>query len=189
MNSPAFPRWYRPLRILPALVLAYIIIPLAFTFSPDALTQELPGFLLGATDWGTGNIYTFGKLVLWLGLVLGALANGRFGPPAGLDARGVFRWRLAANRWHIAFAPALLLPSIPVMLEKLATGTATLANYTWVDSLDMWLLTGAFLLGVLVVLAILSPGQTQPLPSRMRKTLSLLVAIGWGFIPYALGRP
>lgn len=62
MNQSQFPAWYRPYIVLPILGILYVTIPSKWDFSPHVLTQSMPYFLVGASDWGVGNIYAFTKL-------------------------------------------------------------------------------------------------------------------------------
>ena len=57
MQDKQLPVWFRAYVFIPILTIAYVVIPLfVWDFSPHALTHTVPDFLLGATDWGTGNI-------------------------------------------------------------------------------------------------------------------------------------
>ncbi len=56
----------------------YVVVPLfVWNFSPHALTHTTPVFLLGATDWGSGNIYTFTKIAYWMALFSECLRTPR----------------------------------------------------------------------------------------------------------------
>ncbi len=59
---------------MPVLFALWVLAGLLFPFSPHQLTHTLPAFLLGADDWGVGNIYTYTKLADWVALLAGCAA-------------------------------------------------------------------------------------------------------------------
>ncbi|NCC62601.1 MAG: hypothetical protein EOM12_17065 [Verrucomicrobiae bacterium] len=173
MKQGAFPIWFRVYVFIPVLGILYVFVPLfVWNFSPHALTHTTPVFLLGATDWGSGNIYTFTKIAYWIGLVFGLLANIRV-VSKEQEATGSFLWKCRLNVWH--FGAAFVIP-----LMALPDGVST-------DTIDMWLLFGYFALSACFLLLLLTIAQQK---GQTRYILvSLLIAIAWGFLPVSLGRP
>lgn len=173
MKQSAFPLWFRAYVIIPALGIFYVVVPLfVWNFSPHALTHTTPVFLLGATDWGSGNIYTFTKIAYWIGLFLGVLANIRIISEEQEPAESFLR-KCRRNAWH--FGAAIVIP-----LMALPGGIGT-------DSIDMWLLFGYFALSACVILWLLTIAQQKGW--QRYAGFILLIAIAWGFVPVSLGRP
>lgn len=173
MKQNAYPIWFRAYVFIPVLGILYVVVPLfVWNFSPHALTHTTPAFLLGATDWGSGNIYTFTKIAYWIGLVFGVIANI---PIVSEDKElaGFFCLRCRLNAWH--FGAAIVIP-----LMALPGGIST-------DTIDMWLLFGYFALSACFLLWLLSIAQQTGQARYI--VFSLLVAIAWGFLPVSLGRP
>ncbi|TAN37831.1 MAG: hypothetical protein EPN23_04770 [Verrucomicrobia bacterium] len=178
MSQSVFPIWFRAYIIIPILAVAYFIIPLRWNFSPYALTHSLPPFLLGATDWGTGNIYTFAKIVYWISMMLGGSANSLCEQPASMNIVSAIKWRFMHNVWHVGAALCL-----PLLLTFLPGGKGC------IDLLDMWLLAGYFTIGVLAVLVIVSFGQRHMWSTCVRFCWAVAAGIAWGFVPVAIGCP
>ena len=175
MKQTLFPIWFRAYFFIPVLAVMYVAIPLFFwNFSPHALTHTMPDFLLGATDWGSGNIYTFTKIAYWIGLVLGAIANSSVVSEKSRLV-GVLWWRFRLNAWHIGAAVCLPLMTLPRGINT--------------DSMDMWLLLGYFLLGVFIMMLLLSIAQQRRWPRLHFLFVILAMALAWGFVPVSLGRP
>jgi len=173
MKQSVFPVWYRAYIIIPALGILYVVVPLfVWNFSPHALTHTTPVFLLGATDWGSGNIYSFTKIAYWIGLVLGGLANIRVVPEKQELARS-FLQKFRLNVWHFGAAAVIPLMNLPGGIKT--------------DSIDMWLLFGYFSLSACASLWLLTTAQQKGW--RRYAGFLMLIAIAWGFVPVSLGRP
>jgi len=136
----------------------------------------MPYFLVGASDWGVGNIYAFTKLAFWIGLVLGALANTRSEHPADLGLKRSVVWRLRQNIWFLVAAVAL------------ATSLAPSMRYHG-DAHETWLLTAYLFAGIVIVLSIHSLAQCQAWPKRVRLIGALVAAIAWGFVRVSMEHP
>jgi hypothetical protein len=162
--------------MLPVLGILYVAVPSKWDFSPHVLTHSMPYFLVGASDWGVGNIYAFTKLAFWIGLVLGALANTGCAHPADLGLMRSVVWRLRQNLWHVAAAPVLATCLVPFM------------QYHG-DAHETWLLTAYLFAGIIIVLTIHSFGQIQSWATRMRMIGALFVAIAWGFVRVSMEHP
>jgi hypothetical protein len=159
----ALPVWFRARWFVPALFCLYVGIGSAFPFSPHQLTHVLPGFLLGAYDWGVGNIYTYLKLTDWLALFAGCLACARLPGDPLPAARGFAeRWRLCLLHLVAAIFPHLL-------------GMDNLLLYPW-------LLVG------FTAVAGLQAVANDPI-RRCSRILPWLAAATWIFVPVALQRP
>jgi hypothetical protein len=175
MKQSVFPIWFRPHVVIPFLGLLWVVVPLfVWNFSPYALTHTTPEFLLGATDWGSGNIYSFTKIAYWIGLILGTIANLAVVADKTNLAASVL-WRIRLNAWHIlaaSFIPGAVLSG----------GNAT-------DSQDMWLLLGYLLSCSLVVLFLIALAQFKRWPKGLYGPILLLGAVGWGLVPVSVGRP
>lgn len=170
----------RSQRKLPVFFRAYVFVPLLFVlwqaggglfpFSPDQLTRELPDFLLGANDWGVGNIYVYTKLADWLALLAGCWACARLVPGVLARVRACFPHLLAAFAFH--FFPAVIC------------GTGYHAPLrTDLFLLFLWLLAGFAAIALFQSLA----GSTPP--RRRWVILSWLTALAWLFVPVACSRP
>jgi len=159
----ALPVWFRARWFVPALFCLYVGIGSAFPFSPHQLTRVLPGFLLGADDWGTGNIYTFLKLTDWVALFAGCLACARLPGEPLPAARGFAeRCRLCLPHLAAAIVPHLL-------------GLDNLLLYPW-------LLVG---FGAVAGFQAVAGGTGR----RWRRMLPWLAAAAWIFVPVAMQRP
>lgn len=175
MTEAKLPFWFRSYTIIPVMAVLYVGIPSRWDFSPHVLTHTMPYFLVGATDWGVSNIYAFTKMVYWLGLILGGIANALCDHPAGLSLSSVLLWRVRLNAWHIG--AALFLP----------VGTAWLMQGE--DRLDMLLLAAYFAAGALAIVALLKRFQDRESPMAARIGVALLVGVAWGFVRVSLGSP
>ena len=169
------PAFFRAHLFVPVLFVLWVVCGSAFPFSPHQLTRVLPGFLLGADDWGVGNIYTYTKLADWVALLAGCAACTRLAPEGASAADGF------AKRFRLCF-PHLLaaaaLHFVPAVFE------ASIHSALAVDNglLFLWLLVGFAAITALQSLA-------DDLRSRWPMVLSWLVAFGWLFVPVADFRP
>ena len=169
------PAFFRAHFFVPVLFVLWVVCGSAFPFSPHQLTRVLPGFLLGADDWGVGNIYTYTKLADWVALLAGCAACTRLAPEGASAADGF------AKRFRLCF-PHLLaaaaLHFVPAVFE------ASIHSALAVDNglLFLWLLVGFAAITALQSLA-------DDLRSRWPMVLSWLVAFGWLFVPVADFRP
>lgn len=159
----ALPVWFRARWFVPALFFLWSLIGSKFPFSPHQLTHVLPAFLLGADDWGTGNIYTFTKLADWLALLAGCVACSRL-PDAPLPAARGFAERARLCLPHLAAAAILHLPGSDNLL------------------LFLWLLIGFAAVAALQALS-------EDTIRRCPRILPWLAATAWLFVPVALQRP
>lgn len=159
----ALPVWFRARWFVPALFLLWSLIGSNFPFSPHQLTHVLPAFLLGADDWGTGNIYTFTKLADWLALLAGCVACSRLPGPPLPAARG-FAERARLCLPHLVAAAILHLPGSDYLL------------------LFLWLLIGFAAVAALQALS-------EDTIRRCPRILPWLAATAWLFVPGALQRP
>ena len=165
------PVFFRAHVFVPSLFVLWVLAGSAFPFSPRQLTQVLPGFLLGANDWGVGNIYAYTKLADWLALLAGCAACARVGDPATPAAAG-FAKRLRLCLPHLIAAVALhLVPGV--------FGRALAVDCT---RLLVWLFAGFAVISILQSLA----GEMR---RRWPMVLSWLAAFGWLFVPVAQFRP
>ena len=179
LRQSLFPVWFRAYLYIPALGLLYFVIPLhIWNFSPHALTHTLPRFLLGGTDWGTGNIYTFTKIACWISLVLGVLANNALRLPDGSE-RLTFLQRLRLHTWHFAAV---------VIISLMAVLAAYEFNNNWqADVVDTLLLLAYFVVSAGFIIWLLT--RLQHKPRDYRGLLPLLLAIAWGFVTVSLSKP
>lgn len=172
----------RSQRKLPVFFRAYVFVPLLFAlwlaggclypFSPDQLTRGLPDFLLGANDWGVGNIYVYTKLADWLALLAGCRACARLVPGVLARVRACFPHLLAAFAFH--FFPAVIC------------GTGYHAPLrTDLFLLFLWLLAGFAAIALFQSLA----ADADAAPRRRWLVLSWLAALAWLFVPVACSRP
>ena len=161
----ALPVWFRAHWFVPVLFLLLWQIGCAFPFTHHQQTHELPGFLLGSNDWGSGNIYTFTKLVDWLALFAGCLACGRL-PGDPLPAARGFSERCRLCLPHLVAA---------AILHISARDSDNLLLYPW------------FLVGFAAV-AGLQAVANDPI-RRCSRILPWLAAAAWIFMPVALQRP
>jgi hypothetical protein len=175
MSQKIFPLWYRAYFIVPLLGVLYVVIPLfVWDFSPHALTHTTPDFLLGATDWGTGNIYSFTKIGYWIGIILGTIANIRITPKIHSMATSLF-WRFRLNAWHIG--AAFIIPLL-----------SSIGGIS-IDSLDMWLLFGYLFICTSFILIMIAIAQAQRLPRSIYATVLFAGSLAWVFVPVSYGRP
>ena len=173
----AFLPFRRSQRELPVFFRAHLFVPVlfalwglagsAFPFSPHQLTRVLPGFLLGANNWGVGNIYTYTKLADWVALLAGCAACTRLASFAK-RVRLCFPHLLAAAALHVV--PPVFKASFQSALD--------------VDNgrLFVWLLAGFTLITALQSLA-------ESAHRRWPLVLAWLVALGWLFVSVARYRP
>ena len=169
------PVFFRAHLFVPALFVLWGVCGSAFPFSPHQLTRVLPGFLLGADDWGVGNIYTYTKLADWVALLAGCAACTRLASEGASAADGV------AKRFRLCF-PHLLaaaaLHFVPAIFEGNIHSSLTVDN----GQLFLWLLTAFVAITVLQSLA-------ESLRRRWPMVVSWLVAFGGLFVPVASFRP
>ena len=169
------PVFFRAHLFVPVLFALWVLAGNAFPFSPHQLTRVLPGFLLGADDWGSGNIYTYTKLADWVALLAGCAACTRLAPEGAAAVDGF------AKRFRLCF-PHLLASAarhvVPAVFE------ASIHSAQAVDNglLFLWLLVG---------FAAITSLQSLAESSRRRwpTILSWLVAFGWLFVSVARFRP
>ncbi len=165
------PVFFRAHIFVPVLFGLWVLIGNLFPFSPDQLTLTMPDFLLGADDWGTGNIYTFSKLADSIGLLAGCIACANLGEGAVPTALGFVK-RLRLCRPHLLAATIL---HVGMMLEgeKLA-----------VDMLFLfvWLIVGFAGIAGLQSLA-------NSIQRCWPRILAWLIACGWLFVSVARFRP
>ena len=177
----AFLPFRRSQRCLPAFFRAHLFVPvlfalwfsggLLFPFSPHQLTRTMPDFLLGANDWGDGNIYTYTKLADWLGLLAGCAACADLADDRLLISHGV------AKRIRIC-RPHLLVAAILHFGMSLGGGALS----TDLLFLFAWLLVG--FLGISFLQALF-----EKFRNRFAIFLAWLIAFGWLFVPVARFRP
>jgi len=173
LRQSLFPVWFRAYLYLPLLGLLYCVVPLyIWNFSPHALTHTVPRFLLGGTDWGTGNVYTFTKIACWISIVLGVLANNAIRLPDGGEGL-TFLQRIRLHAWHFAVAIIVGVISADWTYRK-----------EWVDTL---LLLGYFVASAGLIIWLLT--RLQHRPRRYRTLLPLLLTIAWGFVTVSLSKP
>jgi hypothetical protein len=175
MKQNLFPIWFRAYVYIPVLAVLYVVIPLyVWDFSPYALTHTVPQFLLGATDWGSGNVYTFTKIAYWLSLILGSLANASVCSQIDGLANS-FWWRTRLNKWHLGAAFCIPLVGLPSGFDT--------------DTIDVWLLFGYFFICTISIILLLAIGEKRKWPKALCLFLLLSLAVLWGFAPVAIGRP
>ncbi len=169
------PVFFRAHIFVPVLFVLWVVCGSAFPFSPHQLTRVLPGFLLGANDWGVGNIYTYTKLADWVALLAGCAACSRLAS-GGASAGDGFAKRLRLCFPHLLAAAALHL--LPAVFEASIHSALAADN----GLLFLWLLAGFAAITALQSLA-------EDLRDRWPMVLSWLVAFGWLFVPVADFRP
>ena len=169
------PVFFRAHIFVPVLFVLWVVCGSAFPFSPHQLTRVLPGFLLGANDWGVGNIYTYTKLADWVALLAGCAACTRLASGGASAANGF------AKRFRLCFPHLLAAATLHVVPPVFTTSFQSALD---VDNgrLFVWLLAGFTLITALQSLA-------DDLRSRWPMVLSWLVAFGWLFVPVADFRP
>lgn len=180
--SLAFLVFRRSQRELPVFFRAHVFVPVLFVlwvvggsllpFSCKQLTQTLPGFLLGANDWGVGNIYAYTKLADWLALLAGCAACARLATPAASVAGGVLK-RLRLCMPHLLSAAFLHVAAGAPPPDALGTDLARLFA---------WLVFGFAAVAALQSLA-------ESAHRRWPLVLAWLVAIGWLFVSVARYHP
>ena len=165
------PVFFRAHIFVPCLFVAWVSCGNTFTFSPYQLKHVLPDFLLGADDWGTGNIYTFMKLADEVALLVGYIACARFAEDAA--AEGGFAKRVRLCRPHL-LAAAILHASGVILCDKV-------------------LLIDVFLLFPWLCAGFAAVAGFQALAEKIRRRWPLLLAgiaaAGWLFVPVACFRP
>ena len=169
------PVFFRAHLFVPVLFALWVLVGSAFPFSPHQLTRVLPGFLLGADDWGVGNIYTYTKLADWVALLAGCAACSRLASE-GASAAGGFAKRFRLCFPHLLAAAALHF--VPAVFEVNIHSALAADN----GRLFLWLLAGFASITALQSLA-------EDLRSRWPMVLSWLIAFGWLFVPVADSRP
>ena len=169
------PVFFRAHLFVPVLFALWVLAGNAFPFSPHQLTRVLPGFLLGADDWGVGNIYTYTKLADWAALLAGCAACSRLAS-GGASAADGFAKRVRLCFPHLLAAAALHV--VPAVFEASIHSALAADNAL----LFLWLLAGFAAITALQSLA-------DDLRSRWPMVLSWLVAFGWLFVPVADFRP
>ena len=169
------PIFFRAHIFVPCLFAMWVCAGSLFPFSPHQLTRTMPDFLLGADDWGVGNIYTYTKLADWLALLAGCAACGHLAIDSPMFAGG-FAKLLRLCLPHLVAALALHL--VPSIFE------CGIHNALVIDDgvLFLWLLVG---FGAIIALQSLANSTRQWLP----RLLSWLAATGWLFVPVAISRP
>ena len=168
------PIFFRAHVFVPLLFAAWILSGAAFPFSPHQLTHDLPDFLLGADDWGVGNIYTFTKLAYWVALFAGCAACGRLAENPVPTLAGVAkRFRLCVP--HLIAAG--MLPAVGGVL-----GGACAPLFEDLALLYVWLLVGFF-----AIVALQAHGDS--VRRRWPRLVAWLVAFGWLFVSVARHRP
>ena len=169
------PVFFRAHIFVPCLFALWVCAGSLFPFSPHQLTRTMPGFLLGADDWGVGNIYTYTKLADWLALLAGCSACGRLAIDRPTFAGGFAkRFRLCQPHLIAAFA----LHFVPVVFGHRIHDALTIDDVL----LFLWLLVG---FAAIIALQALADSTRQWWP----RLLSWFVAAGWLFVPVALFRP
>ena len=181
----AFLPFRRSQRELPVFFRAHLFVPvlfalwglagIAYPFSPHQLTRVLPGFLLGANDWGVGNIYTYTKLADWVALLAGCAACTRLASGGASAANGF------AKRFRLCF-PHLLAAAALHVVPAVFEASIHSAQAVDIGLLFLWLLVG---------FAAITSLQSLAESSRRRwpTILSWLVAFGWLFVSVARFRP
>lgn len=174
-SQRALPLFFRAHVFVPALFFSWVSAGANFPFSPHQLTHTLPDFLLGANDWGVGNIYTYTKFADWLALLAGCAACAHLANENTTVEQG-FAKRLRLCSPHLIAAVAAHL--FPAVFE------CGFYNALAVDSgiLLFWLLVGFSVVAIL-----------QSLAEHIRRlwplALSWLVALSWLFVSVARFRP
>ena len=175
MRQSIFNVWFRAYVFIPILAILYVVIPsFVWNFSPHALTHTVPKFLLGATDWGSGNIYSFTKIAYWIGLLFGTAANASV-CSQGEGLAKSFWWRIRLNLWHIGAAFVIPLSSVLIGINT--------------DTIDLWLLFAYFCTCTTLIILLFAAGEKKNGWKSISLPLSLLLAVLWGFAPVAIGRP
>ncbi len=182
----AFLPFRRSQRGLPVFFRAHVFVPVLyalwnaagtlFPFTPHQLTRTLPAFLLGADDWGVGNIYAYTKLADWVALLAGSVTCARVGDPATADG-DAFAKRLRLCAPHLV--AAAVLHFVPGPLFGNGSSGALTSDLLL---LFVWLLAGFAAVALL---------QASAETSRRRRPLvfAVLVAFAWLFVPVACSRP
>lgn len=167
------PFFFRAHIFVPCLFALWICAGSLFPFSPRQLVCTMPGFLLGADDWGVGNIYTYTKLADWLALLAGCAACGRLAIDRPTFASG-FAKRFRLCQPHL----------IAAFVLHIGIFVCGLLDAIGIDEglLFLWLLVG---FAAIIALQALADSTRQWWP----RLLSWFVAAGWLFVPVALFRP
>ena len=169
------PVFFRAHIFVPTLLVLWVLAGSAFPFSPHQLTQVLPGFLLGANDWGVGNIYTYTKLADWLALLAGCAACMGLAPEGASVANGVAR-RFRTCGLHLLAAAILHVG--PAIFENGPHSALT----EDLALLFVWTLAGFAAIAALQSLA-------RSSRRRWPAVLAWLVAFAWLFVSVARHRP
>ena len=166
------PFFFRAHFFVPILFALWVVAGSLFPFSCRQLTQSLPGFLLGANDWGVGNIYTYTKLADWIALLAGCAACARLKPDGASTANGI------AKRTRLCF---------PHLLAGVVLHGLPLFDPRNPLSVDLALLFGWALVGFAAVVALQSLAESSR--RRWPTVLSWLASFGWIFVSVARFRP
>lgn len=169
------PVFFRAHIFVPCLFALWVCAGNLFPFSPHQLTRTMPDFLLGADDWGVGNIYTYTKLADWLALLAGCAACGHLAVDRPTIAGG-FAKRLRLCLPHLV--AAFVLHFVPGIFENCIHDALAIDD----GILFLWLLVG---FNVVIALQALADSTRKWSP----RLLSWLAAIGWLFVPVAISRP
>jgi hypothetical protein len=158
---------------VPLMLLFYVGIPLfVWDFSPDVLTRSMPYFLVGGSDWGGGNVFAFTKLIYWISIIGGAVANCRISVAVhAATFVGMCGFIFRNFVWHALAAIALVLGwKIP--------------DHTRVG--DLWSLT-AYLFGAMFVIVWMSSALEKRQLHHWRMVICIAIALLWGFVPIGRG--
>lgn len=169
------PAFFRAHFFVPALFMLWVVSGSFFPFSPHQLTRTMPDYLLGANDWGTGNIYTYTKLTDWLALLAGCVACVQIGDNREKMWRG-FTKRLYICRPHL-LAAAILHFCMGILDSGLRSELG----------IDLFLLFAWLIAGFSAIA--LSQSLSEACGRRWVSLLAWPVAFGWLFVPVALFRP
>ena len=170
------PIWFRAYVFIPILASMYVVIPIKWNFSPHVLTNTMPNYLIGATDWGVSNIYAFTKIACWISMIFGSLANTLYENP---DNKGIFSaimMRLELNAWHFGAAIFLFLSAMSHMNGGV--------NFS-----DMLHLAGYAIFVSLIGIVWIAVSETIKIPKTIRVSTAVAAAIGWGFVRVSVGNP
>lgn len=175
MSQSVFPLWFRAYCLIPVLAVFYCVVPNIWDFTPHVLTHSMPYFLVGGSDWGGGNVFAFTKIVYWISMILGAVANCRLQLPEPATGFAAAKYVLVHHVWHIA---AALMLAIGWSLSAGALNTETVG--------DLWLLTAYLFAGMLAI--VLTVAATRNTCRRKARTaLCVTIGVVWGFVPIGMG--
>ena len=177
-SQAIFPVWYRAQLLVPLLAVIYCVIPMRWVFSPVQL-GALPYIIVGGSDWGGGNIFAFTKVLFWVSMLFGSLVNSRaVFALSETDSASLVRSLLTRHVWHII--AALVVPLGYTVMS-------TFGEPNGETVLDVWLLTAYFVGGMTAVFATAGTARARSCSRLTTTTLSVVVAIVWGFIPVGMG--